>query len=295
MNGRIQRWQLLGRTLLGIFAWMACWRAGAPLLGLVLALAVFWFHIGVMGGLFASLTQLNRAVAPGRLALLRAWAGEVIACERVFAWQQPFAEYREADFLPQQSSRRGVLLLHGFTCNRGVWNSWRQRLTTAGHAHLAPSLEPAYGSIDDYADEIEAAFQQLAASTGRPPLIVAHSMGGLALRAWWRRFGAGRRLPRVITLGTPHQGTMMARFSFSTNSRQMRLRSDWLAALAASEPARFGAQFDCFYSRCDQIVCPADTAVLPGARAIDLPATGHLAMVFHPQVFAEVMRQLALP
>ena len=292
MNGKLQRWQLLARLLLSAVVFAAAWRAGAPLLGWVLAGLCFWLHCLVMGGLFASLRQINRAAAPGRWTLLRAWGGEVIACERVFAWQQPFAEHACADYVPATSPQRGVLLLHGFTCNRGIWNSWRQRLTEAGHPHAAPSLEPAFGSIEAYAEAIEAAVQRLTTCTGQPPLIVAHSMGGLAVRAWWRRFGAGRSLPRIVCLGTPHRGTTMARFSFTTNSRQMRQQSDWLGALAASEPDGFGAQFDCYYSNCDQIVCPADAAVLPGSRAIALPATGHLAMVFHPRVFADVLRLL---
>jgi triacylglycerol esterase/lipase EstA (alpha/beta hydrolase family) len=295
MNGRIQRWEVLGRLLLGLLAFCTCWWLGAAWLGVLVAALVFWFHCLVMGGMFVSLLVINRTAAPGAWRLLRAWAGEVLACERVFAWQQPFAAHAQADFVPVNSAQRGVLLLHGFTCNRGLWNSWRERLTAAGHPHIALTMEPAFGAIDTYASLIEAAVQRLTAITGEPPLVVAHSMGGLAARAWWRQFGAGRLPPRIVTLATPHQGTLMARFSFSTNSRQMRLGSDWLAALAASESPALGAYFDCYYSRCDQIVCPAGHAVLAGSRSIELPATGHLAIVFHPRVWADVLALLRQP
>jgi triacylglycerol esterase/lipase EstA (alpha/beta hydrolase family) len=46
-------------------------------------------------------------------------------------------------------------------------------------------------------------------ATGLPPVIVAHSMGGLATRAWLRAFSADARVHRVITLGTPHGGTWL--------------------------------------------------------------------------------------
>jgi triacylglycerol lipase len=40
-----------------------------------------------------------------------------------------------------------------------------------------------FGGIDDYAPLIEQAVQQVTQATGRPPLLVCHSMGGLAARA----------------------------------------------------------------------------------------------------------------
>jgi len=300
MNGRIQRWQLLGRCLLTLIVGGACWRAGSPLWGLVFAAAVLWFHGLVMGGLFALLLRVNRGdAAPSPWQLLRAWGGELWAVEKVFSWQQPFAAHRFADFLPQRitkdDGKRGVLFLHGYTCNRGLWNGWMQRLRALGHPHIALTLEPAYGSIDAYAEAIELAVQRLTQCTGQMPLIVAHSMGGLAARAWAATHGGWGRVQRIITLGTPHHGTLMARFAPTSNARQMQPQGEWLQRLRAVEPSQMGALFDCFYSACDHIVSPAMTAVLPGARAIPLSAVGHVAMVFHPAVFAEVTRQLALP
>lgn len=296
MNGRIQRWQLLGRCLLSLIVGGALWRAGQLPLGVLLAVAVFWVHGLVMGGLFAALLWVNRGpAAPRPWHLLRAWGGELWKVEQVFGWQQPFRAHRFADFLPVQCAQRGVLLLHGYTCNRGLWNGWMRRLRGLGHPHIALTLEPAYGSIDDYVAAIEAAVQRLTLCTGQPPLIVAHSMGGLAARAWAAaHLGSDRVQQRIITLGTPHHGTLLARWAPTANARQMQPQGDWLKRLRAAERENLGAQFDCYYSACDQIVSPAMTAVLPGSRALPLPAVGHIAMVFHPCVFAEVARQLRL-
>ncbi|MDN3922695.1 esterase/lipase family protein [Roseateles violae] len=291
MNGRLQRWQLLLRLLLALAIAVAGWRAGSPGLGLLLAALLFWFHGLVMLGMFLSLLRINRG-ANGIVSLLRAWARELWVCERVFGWQQPFAEHREPDFVPAHGERRGVLLLHGYTCNRGLWNGWMRRLRQRGHPFIALSLEPAFGSIDAYVEAIEAAVQRLTASSGRPPLIVAHSMGGLAARAWWRRHGAPGRVQRVLTLGSPHGGTLTARFSPALNARQMRPGSAWLAELAGSEARAPGAGFDCYYSAADQIVCPAPTAVLDGSRAVALAGVGHLALVFERRVFEDVLRLL---
>jgi len=111
------------------------------------------------------------------------------------------------------------------------------------------------------------------------------------LRAWLRREHLKAIQPdlhRCVTIGTPHFGTLMANFSLTLNARQMRRGSRWLAELAQFE-ALNGAGFDCYYSACDQIVCPSSTAMLPGARVIELPAIGHLSMLFHPPVLADLM------
>lgn len=293
MNARIQRWQLLLRTSLALAGLIGVWRyGGSPGLALLTAAVLFWFYGLLMGFVFFSLTRINRESRPGLVSLLRAWWWELVVVEWVFAWQQPFREHRVPDFLPAQSSQRGVLMLHGYTCNRGLWNGWMRRLREQSHPNVALSLEPAFGSIDAYTDQIETAVQKLEASTGQPPVIVAHSMGGLAARAWWRRHGRAGRIHRIVTLGSPHAGTLMANFAASTNARQMRRGSVWLAELSAQEPADFGAQFDCYFSACDHIVCPSSTTVMPGARAIEIRSTGHLALVFAPRVFNDVLALL---
>ena len=61
--------------------------------------------------------------------LLRAWWGEVLSAPQVFCWRQPFRSQAEPDSIgPASNGRRGVLLVHGFVCNRGLWNPWMTRL-----------------------------------------------------------------------------------------------------------------------------------------------------------------------
>jgi triacylglycerol esterase/lipase EstA (alpha/beta hydrolase family) len=124
---------------------------------------------------------------------------------------------------------------------------------------------------------------------GSPPVLVAHSMGGLAVRAWLTTSGADSRVHRVITLGTPHHGTWLARFGRTTNARQMRIGSPWLISLAQREPAARYAKFTCCYSHCDNIVFPASTATLPGARNLHVPGTAHVHLAFQGAAFAELL------
>ena len=100
---------------------------------------------------------------PGRrfAQLVRAWTREVHA-PRVFLWRQPFRSASEPDHLPATAQgRRGVLLIHGFFCNRGLWNRWLRRLRRLDIPFIAVSLEPVFGSIDDYRLTIAAAIARL--------------------------------------------------------------------------------------------------------------------------------------
>ncbi len=277
MNARLQRiWVLLRLAVALWVGWRFGWAWGVATLGL---------HAAVLVLGFAQLRWVNRP-APAWGQLLRAWVGEVVASELAFSWRQPWREWAELDHLPAGATQ-GVLLVHGFSCNRGRWNGWMRRLRTQGVAFVAPTLEPAFGSIDAYADEIEAGVQQLKRLTGCMPLLCAHSMGGLALRAWWRKHGAGHAAPRVITLGSPHQGTRMAALGLGANAAQMRQGSAWLVELPGLPDV------DCFWTPCDQIVNPAERAVLPGARAHRLDGVGHMGLVHAPEAWQLVQDALA--
>ncbi len=296
MLARLQQALTLGALLLAaLWAWL-CWRAGHPAWALAGAATLLGGYAGVLALEF-SLLRLAHGDDPAPRArkrqLLRAWWSEVRAAPRVFCWRQPFRSHRFADLLPNQAQgRRGVLLIHGFVCNRGLWNPWLARLHAVQQPVVAVNLEPVFGSIDSYIPHIDAAVRQLELSTGLAPVVVAHSMGGLALRRWWAEPGNDGRVHHAVTIGTPHHGTWLARFALSRNSSQMSQPSRWLQALAASEPAGRAARFTCFYSHCDNIVFPPSTATLAGADNRHLPGVPHVHMADRPEPWAELQRWL---
>ena len=298
MLARIQR-GILPLVLLAIsgWAWFAAtaeepfgWRWGvlplialphAPLLGLEFALLSWFGHS-------------TPAQRPALTQLISAWWGEVCAGAAVFGWRQPWASTDIPDDVRRNrpSRQRGVVLVHGFVCNRGLWNPWMSSLRMRDRAFVAVNLEPIWGSIDEYVTLIDAAVERVQDVTGLPPVVVAHSMGGLATRAWLRDRDADARVHRVITVGTPHHGTWLGRFALSANGRQMRTASPWITRLAAQESAARRSAFTCFFGHCDNIVFPAATATLEGAENRHLPGVAHLAMVYAPEVYAELERWL---
>lgn len=297
MLARLQQSTTLGGLLLALMWAMACWRQGHPLWALAGAALIVGGYALVLGLEFLYLGLAHGADDPTPRATVAqraaAWWLEVRAAPRVFCWRQPFFSRRFPDHLPAGArGRRGVLLVHGFVCNRGLWNPWLEKLLADGTPFVAVNLEPVFGSIDDSIAIIEAGVRQLEDCTGLPPVAVAHSMGGLALRRWWAEYADDGRIHHAITIGTPHHGTRLARLAMSRNTKQMRRGSAWLATLAAREPEGRGARFTCFYSHCDNIVFPPATATLAGADNRHLPGQPHVHMADRPEPWAELQHWL---
>lgn len=304
MLARLQQCATLGSWLLALLGLLAGWHWGWPWWGVLLALLTLLWPFSLIAVECALLPLINRrdpSPRPQAAQLLRAFWQECVVGVQVFNWRQPFCAHREPDLPspPYAQGRQGIVLIHGYVCNRAVWLPWLPRLRAAGVPFIAVNLEPVFGDIDDYTPTIEAAVARLEASTGRPPLIVAHSMGGLAVRAWLRlqrAAGSGRlRAAHIVTIGSPHHGTWVASHGYTRNAHQMRLGSRWLRALAAHEPPDLGRDFTCIYGHCDNVVMPASSAVLPEAHAVHIPGTPHVALIYHPLTWATVMARLDLP
>ncbi len=303
MLARLQ--QLIAATL--IVVTLAAIAIGAELgprwLGLAWVSLVLFGYAGFLGIEFAWLRASYAAddpERPGLAHLVAAWAAEVSAAPRVFLWRQPFRSRSEPDhLLATTMSRRGVLFVHGFFCNRGLWNRWLRRLRRADIPFVAVNLEPVFASIDDHGPTIAAAVARLHQATGLAPVVVAHSMGGLAVRAW---LATQPEAPvhHVVTIASPHAGTQVGEHGPGAsirraNIQQMRFGSDWLAQLSNRESTAPPTRFTCFWGHCDNIVFPTRSATLPGADNRHLAVTPHVHMVDHPAVFEEVLRIVGKP
>ena len=261
-------------------------------------LAMVGAYIAYVAILFIVIHYLNRNDPQPRStswALFLAFVREACTAPTVFLWRQPFRTQAISDAL-QPSNKAGVVFIHGFFCNRAFWSPWMAQLQSQNRAFASVTLEPAFGSIDNYATIVEAAVVKVTQATGQAPILICHSMGGLAARAWLRSNAANdNRVKRVITIGTPHFGTALstekALLPF-TNTHQMQRLGAWTTQLAKDEPAGRYAKFTCWYSNCDNIVVPTSTAMLPDADNRLVTAEGHVSMAFNAQVMQESLALL---
>ena len=118
-----------------------------------------------------------------------------------------------------------------------------------------------FGSNIDHAEEIAAAAGELLAASpdGRID-VVAHSMGGLAVRWWMARHGGHESVRRAVFMGTPHRGTLAAWVAWGRGAPEMRARSRFLRELDEHWP---------HVSRCDIVTVstPFDLRIFPGSSA----------------------------
>ncbi|QHE77924.1 esterase/lipase family protein [Hydrogenophaga sp. PBL-H3] len=263
---------------------------------------VFLGYAAVLAIEMVAAAVVNRGDASTRAQVsqwIAAWWQEVRVAPQVFGWRQPFCWRHMPDTVAaSDTSRPAVVLIHGFVCNRGFWLPWMRRLRELQVPYVSVNLEPIFGSIDEYVPLVDAAVNRATALTGRAPTLICHSMGGLAARAWLASAAdASARIDKVITIGSPHRGTWLARFSHLNNGRQMRHDGDWQQALLARElllhPQRNTGRFVCWYSNTDNIVFPASTATLPGADNRLVPGAAHVALAFHPRVMNESLAMVA--
>lgn len=285
-------------SLLAAVVWWLWWRNAAPIWGVAGALFILLGYAVVLALEFGVMHRVNRHDPAPRLAMpacARAWWREVRVAPQVFSWRQPFRWRRlPDDQVPRAPGQTAAVFVHGFVCNRGLWLPWMRALEERGLPWTSVNLEPVFGSIDDYVPLIEDAVRRAQALTGCPPLLVCHSMGGLAARAWLAAApGAAHRVCGVVTIGTPHHGTWLAHFSHVTNGRQMQIGGEWLRTLEAREAGQPRPPFVCWYSNADNIVFPASTGMLAGADNRHLDGVPHVAMAFHPTVMATSLAMLA--
>jgi len=223
---------------------------------------------------------------------LRALVGEFLATLTIFLLRQPWAVERPK-LLKSLAGAPGlpVILVHGYMCNHRVWDSVVPSLRANGHDVYAIDLEPIFSPIDNYAASIDLAVRNaLEAHGSNQVILVGHSMGGLAARAYLRTFGKAS-VARLITLGSPHQGTALARHAFSPDARQMRWKSSWLQQLHDEEAKNLKDLLIIAITPQDNIVFPQRQQIVPGAGAFMFSGIGHLQMCLNRHVIEWLVAQ----
>lgn len=168
-----------------------------------------------------------------------------------------------------------ILLIHGMIDNRAIFTVLSSRLRSRGFERVVTlNYSPVTNDIRTAAEQLSARVEELIARTGYERIhIVGHSLGGLIARYYVQRLGGDERVHTLVTLGTPHHGTLAAHLVPVRLGRQLRPNSDLFAELDQPAPG-CRTRFVAFWSDIDQLVVPHDNARL---RHPDLITDNELA------------------
>ncbi|GGH52840.1 hypothetical protein GCM10010975_07840 [Comamonas phosphati] len=273
---------------LAAWAWLAFWWRGHPVLaaaGVAVLACGAGLQLGVQMLLMRSACRARGLAMPPGWTLLKAWWAEWRLSVYLFGWRIPFRQQAQPDRL--YSGQVALVLVHGYFCNRAVWASWMRQLKALGIGCAAVTLEPAQGgSVDAMVKDLDSCVREVVRRTGRAPLIVAHSLGGLVVRAWLKVLPAEERAQlaaHVVTVATPHHGTWLARFAHRLPALDMRERSPWLQRLG---PPGADVAFSCWCSRSDNIVFPPELAQLAGSEVHVVDDAAHMQLLHDARVRA---------
>jgi hypothetical protein len=89
----------------------------------------------------------DQMARPSTRIWVSAWWMEVWAMSRLVVWRLPLAGLRPPPATATARGKRGMVLVHGYGCNSGLWRAWLSELQAQQVPCVAIDLEPVFASI----------------------------------------------------------------------------------------------------------------------------------------------------
>ncbi len=190
-----------------------------------------------------------------------------------------------------------VVLVPGFGDNTPILTKLATYLRRQGVCAYPLSPQPSDGTvaIDALADQLARLIDD-ALGPSRPFTFFGFSMGGLIGRYYLQRLDGDARVARLITLATPHRGTLTSwLLPHRPAVMQMLPASGLIADLNADLSPLRRISFAAYWTPFDLSVTPAFRAYLPGFPAHRLLSPFHATLLYDPWVVRAVGDALAAP
>jgi len=192
--------------------------------------------------------------------------------------------------------RNPVLLVHGLNDTNSIFQKMRNYLTQEGWSVYSLDMIPCNGDgrLQDLAQQV-AEYINVNFAPEQPLDLVGLSMGGIVSRYYLQRLGGIKRVQRFITLGSPHNGTLLAYCSGRLGCVQMRLDSELLQDLNSDAAMLEQLNFTSIWTPYDLMIVPAKSSEMSMAKNVQLPILSHAWLTTDPKGIKAVAEALAAP
>lgn len=190
-----------------------------------------------------------------------------------------------------------ILLLHGMIDNRSIFTMLRSGLRKRGFARvLTLNYSPFTSDIREAARIVGEQVEAICEETGHDQIhIVGHSLGGLIARYYVQKLQGYQRVHTLVTMGTPHDGTVVAKIGIGNLVNQLRPGSPIIEDLRTPAP-EVTTKFVCYWSDLDHLVLPSRNARI---KHDDLTVSnclvrgvGHMSLPIQPRIVNEITHVL---
>jgi triacylglycerol esterase/lipase EstA (alpha/beta hydrolase family) len=189
-----------------------------------------------------------------------------------------------------------VLFVHGLGGHPGNFLPMRLFFRAQGRTSTHAVTLPSDCSVQVLGEVLADTLTEAAHRTPRREVdVVAHSLGGLVARAALlelaRRPNADCRVRTLVTLGTPHTGSHLARYANTVTTRDLRPDSALLRRLDEQLPWKgppAQPRLVALWSRADVIILPAENATAAGATNVELAGLSHNGLLLSPRAWEAV-------
>ncbi len=205
-------------------------------------------------------------------------------------------------FVAAEKGRAPVVFVHGYGAvaseltSKINWLYYTERLKKEGYSTHVIALDAAgTGDVIASAAKLRDFVQGVLRETGAEKVdIVAHSEGGLVARYYIKELGGVASVDDLVTISTPHRGTVIAAVGPGEAARQMTVSSDFLASLNSGDSVPGMVDYTAIFSTDDGVVVPAENAFYDGAINVVRTGLTHATILLDDGVYQVVKSALSV-
>ena len=187
-------------------------------------------------------------------------------------------------------------MIHGLWNTSSIFSSITSKLDDIGIEYFAPTLKHSFGmtSIIDLTNILNELILEKY-GLEKEIDILGFSMGGIIARYWLQKFNGNKRTRRLISIGSPHKGTLMAqlipKYPFRGIS-EMKINSKFLRELAKDDFFLDNIECISFFTYWDLMVFPGWLTNLNLGEKISVKVYKHRNLVRNKFVVNKIIGEL---